>query len=53
METGLLLPVMFPLWLEAARELLGQTVRCALHEPRRVFNIKPSAHNARFFDKLV
>ena len=53
METGLLLPVMFPLWLEAARELLGQTVRCALHEPRRVFSIKPSAHNARFFDKLV
>lgn len=53
METGLLLPVMFPLWLEAARELLGQTVRCALDEPRRVFSIKPSAHNARFFDKLV
>lgn len=52
---GLLLPVIFPLRLEIARKLLGQTVRCALDEPipRRVLSIKPPAHNARFFDKLV
>ena len=55
MEMGLLLPVMFPLRLKIPRKLLGQTVRCALDEPipRRVFSIKPPAHNARFFDKLV